>query len=168
MELALDEPEQIKKLVLVSTTPSFIQREDWIWAMEAATLKLFMRNLKRDYVSTLNRFLTLQVSGDINTLVLLRQLRDNVFREGKLDEVGLQTGMQILLTTDIRERIKRINQPVILLHGENDVIAHPNAARWLHENLQNSELVMLPHCGHTPFLSHTDQFIANIFRVAHR
>jgi len=168
MELALDEPEQIKKLVLVSTTPSFIQREDWIWAMEAATLKLFMRNLKRDYVSTLNRFLTLQVSGDINTLVLLRQLRDNVFREGKLDEVGLQTGMQILLTTDIRERIKRINQPVILLHGENDVIAHPNAARWLHENLQNSELVMLPHCGHTPFLSHTDQFIDNIFRVAHR
>lgn len=168
MELALDEPEQIKKLVLVSTTPSFIQREDWIWAMEAATLKLFMRNLKRDYVSTLNRFLTLQVSGDINTLVLLRQLRDNVFREGKLDEVGLQMGMQILLTTDIRERIKRINQPVILLHGENDVIAHPNAARWLHENLQNSELVMLPHCGHTPFLSHADQFIANIFRVARR
>jgi len=168
MELALDEPEQIKKLVLVSTTPSFIQRDDWIWGMEAATLKLFMRNLKRDYVSTLNRFLTLQVSGDINTLVLLRQLRDNVFREGKLDEVGLQMGMQILLTTDIRERIKRIKQPVILLHGENDVIAHPNAARWLHENLQNSELVMLPHCGHTPFLSHADQFIANIFRVAHR
>lgn len=167
MELALDEPEQIKKLVLVSTTPSFIQREDWIWAMEAATLKLFMRNLKRDYVSTLNRFLTLQVSGDINTLVLLRQLRDNVFREGKLDEVGLQTGMQILLTTDIRERIKRINQPVILLHGENDAIAHPKAARWMHEHLQNSELVMLPHCGHTPLLSHTNQFITNIIRAAY-
>lgn len=168
MELALDKPERVKKLVLVSTTPSFVQRKDWVWAMEAATLKLFMRNLKRDYVSTLNRFLTLQVSGGINTLVLLRQLRNSVFREGKLDEVGLQTGMQILLTTDIRERIKSINQPVILLHGENDVIAHPNAARWLHVNLQNSELVMLPHCGHTPFLSHTDQFIANIFQAAHR
>jgi len=167
MELALHEPERIKKLVLVSTTPSFVQREDWIWGIEADTLKLFMRNFKRDYVSTLNRFLTLQVSGGSNTSVLLTQLRESIFQEGKPDEVGLQTGMQILLTTDIRERIKSIDQPVKLLHGENDVIAHPNAARWMHEHLQNSELVMLPHCGHTPFLSHTNQFIINIIQAAY-
>ena len=167
MELALHEPERIKKLVLVSTTPSFVQREDWIWGMEAATLKLFMKNLKQDYVSTLNRFLALQVSGGINTSVLLTQLRESIFQEGKPDEAGLQMGMQILLTTDIRERIKSIDQPVILLHGENDVIAHPDAARWMHEHLQNSELVMLPYCGHTPFLSHTNQFITNIIRAAY-
>ncbi len=167
IELALHEPERIKKLVLVSTTPSFVQREDWIWGMEAATLKLFMKNLKQDYVSTLNRFLTLQVSGDINTSVLLTQLRESVFQEGKLDEAGLQMGLQILFTSDLRERIKSVDQPVILLHGENDAIAHPKAARWMHEHLQNSELVMLPHCGHTPFLSHTNQFITNIIRAAY-
>jgi len=167
IELALHEPERIKKLVLVSTTPSFVQREDWIWGMEAATLKQFMKNLKRDYVSTLNRFLTLQVSGDINTSVLLTQLRESVFQEGKLDEAGLQMGLQILFTTDLREKIKSVDQPVILLHGENDAIAHPKAARWMHEHLQNSELVMLPHCGHTPLLSHTNQFITNIIRAAY-
>ena len=75
MKLALDIPERINKLILVSATPSFVQHEDWIWAMEEATLKLFIRNLKQDYTSALNRFFTLQISGDGNTISLLRQLR---------------------------------------------------------------------------------------------
>ena len=108
MKLALDMPERINKLILVSTTPSFVQHEDWIWAMEEATLKLFIRNLKQDYTSTLNRFFTLQLSGDVNTISLLRQLRKYIFREGMLDQDGLQIGMQILLTTDLRRSIKNI------------------------------------------------------------
>ena len=75
-------------------------------------------------------------------------------------------GMQILLTTDLRKSIKNISHPVTLLHGERDVIVHPNAARWMHENLQYSKLVMLPGCGHMPFLSHTDQFLNSIFQAA--
>ena len=143
----------------------------WPDADRDALRRDVQRLIVRYYGSSLQSVPIARFLGDLMTVAFKHRVRpepDNVFREGKLDEVGLQTGMQILLTTDIRERIKRINQPVILLHGENDAIAHPNAARWLHENLQNSELVMLPHCGHAPFLSHTDQFIANIFRVAHR
>ena len=166
MKLALDIPERINKLILVSTTPSFVQHEDWIWAMEEATLKLFIKNLKKDYTSTLNRFFTLQISGDVNTNSLLRQLRKSIFREGIPDQDGLQIGVQILLSTDLRRSIKNINQPVTLLHGERDVIVHPNAARWLHENLQDSKLIMLPDCGHIPFLSHTDQFLSSIFQTA--
>ena len=90
MKLALDIPEKVNKLILVSTTPSFIQQEDWIWAMEEATLKLFIRNLKQNYSVTLNRFFTLQISGDSNTYSLLRQLRKSIFQEGMLDKDGLQ------------------------------------------------------------------------------
>lgn len=165
MKLALEIPERINKLILVSTTPSFVQHEDWVWAMEETTLKLFIKNLKQDYTSTLNRFFTLQISGDINPISLLRKLRKSILREGMPDLNGLQIGMQILLTTDLRENIKNISQPVALLHGERDVIVHENAARWLHENLQDSKLIMLPDCGHVPFLSHTDHFLSSIFQA---
>ena len=166
IKLALDIPERINKLILVSTTPSFVRHEDWIWAMEEATLKLFVKNLKQNYTSTLNRFFTLQISGDVNTISLLRQLRRSIFREGIPDQEGLQIGMKILLTTDLRRSIKNINQPVTLLHGKHDVIVHPNAAKWLHENLQDSKLIMLPDCGHIPFLSHKDQFLSSICQAS--
>ena len=166
MKLSLDMPERINKLILISTTPSFIQREDWIWAMEEAILESFIRSLDQNSVSTLNRFFTLQIQGDINTLLLLRKLRKYISKEGVPDWDGLQIGMKILLTTDLRRNIKNINHPVTLLHGKNDAIVPVDSARWLHENLEDSKLIILPDCGHIPFLSHTDQFLSSIFKVA--
>ena len=165
VELALRVPERVSKLVLVSATPCFVKRADWQWGMEAATLQLFMKNLKRDYATTLDRFLTLQVRGSSDTAAVLAQLRASFSQEGKPDEISLQAGLQILLTTDLRKKIDSINQPVILLHGENDVIINPAAARWMHQQLHNSELLMLPGCGHALFLSHPDQFIASLVRT---
>ena len=165
MKLSLDTPERINKLILISTTPSFIQRKDWIWAMEEAILESFIANLNQDSISTLNRFFTLQMQGEINTLLLLRRLRKYISKEGVPDWDGLQIGMKTLLTTDLRRNIKNINHPVILLHGKNDAIVPPDVAKWLHDNLQNSKLIMFSDCGHIPFLSHADQFLSSIFKA---
>ncbi len=166
VELALRTPQRVRKLVLASTTPCFVKREDWQWGMEVAMFQLFIKNFKRDYATTLNRFLTLQVSGSSDTAAVLAQLRASFSPETKPDEISLQAGLQILLLTDLRKKIERINQPVMLLHGENDVITNPAAARWMHQQLQNSELTMLPDCGHALFLSHPNQFIESLVRTA--
>lgn len=160
--LALCVPERVNKLALISTTPCFVSREDWQWGMETTMLQLFMENLRRDYTTTLSRFLTLQVSGSSDTKAMLAQLHASFFQGNEPDEAALQAGLQILLTTDLRTKIKSIQQPVILLHGENDVITNPAAARWMNQQLQNSKLIIVPYCGHAPFLSHPDQFIAGI------
>ncbi|MEK6596038.1 MAG: alpha/beta hydrolase, partial [Pseudomonadota bacterium] len=67
-------------------------------------------------------------------------------------------------------RLEAVKQPVLLLHGESDVITHPAAANWMHQQLPQSQLVMFPHCGHAPFLSYPDQFITclNEFRTLSR
>ncbi|ARO88491.1 pimeloyl-[acyl-carrier protein] methyl ester esterase [Nitrosospira lacus] len=164
IELALREPARFKKLVLIATTPCFVSREDWRWGMDVATLQLFMRNLKRDYATTLSRFLTLQVSGSVDATAVLSQLRESFSERDQPDVTGLQAGLQILLTSDLRKKLRNITQPTILLHGENDVITGPGAARWMSQQLKNSKLVMLPRCGHAPFLSYPDQFVASMIQ----
>lgn len=168
IELALREPVRIRKLALVSTTPCFARRKDWRYGMEAAILQLFMQNLKRDYVMTLNRFLTLQMDGSSDTTAVLTQLRESFFQRDLPDEVALQTGLQILLTTDLRKKLKNVNQSLLLLHGENDVITDSEAARWMNQQLPDSELTILPYCGHAPFLSYPDQFVASLVQLSHR
>jgi pimeloyl-[acyl-carrier protein] methyl ester esterase len=165
IELALREPVQVKKLVLVSTTPCFIKRESWQWGMEASMLQLFAQNLKRDYKTTMKRFLTLQVNGGSDSASILSRLRKSLAERKEPDEAALEAGLQILLRSDLRDKLKNIRQPVLLLHGENDVITHPAAAKWMDGQLQESELIMLPHCGHAPFLSHPDQFIKGLMRL---
>ncbi len=166
IELAARHPTRVRKLVLVATTPCFIRREDWPWGTEASTLQLFGANLKRDYRPTMSRFLTLQVhgtSGDAGQV--LAHLRRSVFERGEPDKTALEAGLQVLLSSDLRPAIRKIDQPVLLLHGENDVIAHPDAARWMCRELPDAQLLMLPHCGHAPFLSWPDRFADGIARL---
>lgn len=167
MELALREPERVKQLILISTTPCFAKHDDWEWGMEHKLLQLFLENLKLNYAATINRFLTLQMSGDRNASRILLQLRKHLFQRAEPDADALQKGLKILQQSDLRDRVAAIKQPVLLLHGENDVITHPAAADWMHQQLSRSQRVMFPHCGHAPFLSYPDQFVTclNEFRT---
>jgi pimeloyl-[acyl-carrier protein] methyl ester esterase len=165
IEVAKREQARVKKLVLISTTPCFAKRDDWQWGMEAGTLQLFAVNLKRDYKGTLNRFLTLQISGAGDTTAVLARLRKSLFERGKPDEIALEEGLQLLLLSDMRGGINSIAQPVLLIHGEKDVITHPGAARWMNQQLPHSELIILNDCGHAPFLSYPDRFVEYMLRL---
>lgn len=166
IELALREPVRVQKIALISTTPCFIKREDWRWGMETTTLQLFSENLKRDYRTTMKRFLTLQVSGGNDTATVLPKLRKSLFERAEPEETALEAGIKVLLTSDLRDKLRNVIQPALLLQGENDVITHPDAARWMKQQLRNSELLMLPACGHAPFLSYPDEFLASMVRFA--
>lgn len=162
IELALQRPAQIAKLVLVSTTPCFVKSEDWQWGMSAAILQLFSKNLAQNYASTINRFLTLQLSGGNDSKTVLAKLRKNFFEYSQPDSLALQTGLEILLTSDLREKITEIKQSVLLLHGKNDVITDAGAASWMNQQLLNSKLTIFPDCGHAPFLSFPHQFVTSL------
>ena len=166
IELALRESARIEKLVLISTTPCFVKREDWQWGMEASMLQLFGRNLKRDYATTMKRFLTLQVTGGANATRTLSQLQTSLIERKEPTSAALEAGLKILLGSDLRNELKHIHQPVLLLHGEQDVITHPYAAKWMNDQLRRSELEMLPQCGHAPFLSYPEQFVSKIAQFA--
>lgn len=167
MELALCKPQRVQKLVLISTTPCFAKRDDWESGMERKLLQLFLENLKLNYAATINRFLTLQMSGDRDASKILSQLRKHFFQRAEPDPGALEKGLGILQQSDLRDRVAAIQQPVLLLHGENDVITHSAAADWMHQQLPQSQRVMFAHCGHAPFLSYPEQFVTclNEFRI---
>jgi len=162
MQLALNEPQRVKKLVLVATTPCFVQQQGWEWGMESRFLQLFMENLYLNYKTTINRFLTLQVNGGRDLTNTLAQLREYFFERERPDYDALQKGLVMLQTNDMRTKLQAIGQPVLLLHGDSDVITHPPAAQWMAQHMRNAQLVMFPHCGHAPFLSDPEQFVARI------
>ncbi len=162
IELALQKPTQVAKLVLIATTPCFIKRENWLWGMDATILQMFTQNLAQNYTSAINRFLTLQLNGSHDSKAVLASLRKTFFQYSQPDKIALQAGLGILLTSDLREKFGVIKQPVLLLHGENDVITHAAVARWMNQQLSDAQLVMFANCGHAPFLSFPDQFITHL------
>lgn len=163
IELALRYPQTVNKLILVASTPCFAQQADWQWGMDARQLQLFTENLKQNYKVTINRFLTLQMTGDQEVTAVLAKLRKNFFQRQEPNPIALQLGLEILHSNDLRSKVAGIKQPVLLIHGENDVITHPKAAQWMTEQITDAQLKLLPHCGHAPFLSYPEQFVSSLY-----
>ena len=164
MHIAATRPARINKLVLVSATPSFVQRDDWMPGMAASLLKDFAVRLKTDYRKTLLNFLSLQVLnvGDVRARALLRDLRDVLFERGEPHPAALSLVLGMLQENDLRTCVPHIDSPALLIHGERDTLTPRAAADWLAQHLPDALYAPFQGCGHAPFLSHPERFVATL------
>jgi pimeloyl-[acyl-carrier protein] methyl ester esterase len=151
-------PLAVQKLVLVGTTPSFVQRPGWRPAMTAGLLEQFSAELAQDWRATLQRFLSLQLGTDEASRALLRTLRREMFRHGDPQPGALLAGLAILHDTDLRDVLAQIRMPALIIHGGRDRLAPPAAADYLCAHMPDARLALIGDAGHAPFLSHAQRF----------
>jgi pimeloyl-[acyl-carrier protein] methyl ester esterase len=150
---ALVAPRCIERLVLVATTPSFVSRPGWPAAMAPGLIEAFSRDLQRDYLRTLQRFLTLQVRGSEAAETVLRDLRNRLLQYGQPAPEALLAGLDILRATDLRGRFAAIACPVLLLMGARDTLVPAAAAQPAADLLPDARVELIDGAGHAPFLA---------------
>ena len=155
-------PAQVKKLVLVATTPCFVQRADWRCAMAEEVLQEFANALTQNYPLTLKRFIALQVRGSENERELLQMLRERMANSGEPDMEALQGGLEILRDTDLRRELAQIVQATLVIAGERDTLTPLAASAYLAQALPNAYLASIAGAAHAPFLSHPQIFVEHI------
>ena len=156
------EPEKIKRLVLVTSTPCFAERDDWPSGMARATLQQFAAELEKNHTATLRRFLALQVRGSEGERELLASLRELLFSRGEPHPDALREGLEILRDADLRSALPEIRQPALVIAGERDKLTPPQASYYLAQTLPNARLVEIKGAAHAPFLSHPQIFIQHL------
>ena len=155
-------PQQVRRLVLVTSTPCFVRRPGWDCAMAEQTLAEFAAALEQNYTLTLRRFLALQVRGSEDERELLASLRNALFSRGEPELAALQSGLNILHDCDLREALPQIAQPTLVIAGERDTLTPPDASRYIAEWMPQARLALVEGAAHAPFLSHPDRFVACI------
>jgi len=159
---AAREPEKIKRLVLVASTPCFAERGDWPFGMARATLQQFAAELEKNHTATLRRFLALQVRGSEGERELLANLRELLFSRGEPHPDALRNGLEILRDADLRSALPEIGQPTLVIAGERDKLTPPEASHYLAQTLPNARMVEIEGAAHAPFLSHPQIFIRHL------
>ena len=160
-------PQQIQRLVLISSTPCFTQQEDWLCAMAADTLAGFAASLSENYALTLRRFLALQVRGSDNERELLASLRTALFSRGEPDLAALQVGLGILRDSDQRAALADIAQPTLVIAGERDTLTPLAASEYLVSAMPYARLACIEGAAHAPFMSHPERFIEQLKNFLH-
>lgn len=152
-------PHQVNKLVLIATTPSFVQRRGWEYAMPVATLDEFSVSFLENPEQTLKRFIAMQALGSENERRVLKDLRDHLCDSRQPNIAALREGLSILRDTDLRMLLPQITHSSLVIAGESDVLAVPAASVFLAQQLPNAQLFNIDGASHVPFLSHPDSVI---------
>jgi pimeloyl-[acyl-carrier protein] methyl ester esterase len=160
LEWARHHPERIGATVLMSTTPSFVQRPGWPFAMDQTTLRRFGDELRVAYRPTLKRFVALQVQGSEHARDVVASLRAQLFARGEPSPQALSDSLELLASIDLRRDIATIPQPALVIGGDRDTMTPIAAARWLAGQLPHATLVAIPGAAHAPFLSHPEDVVA--------
>lgn len=164
---AMRYPQQIHRLVLVASTPCFVQQADWTCALEATTLQQFSVALQQHYAQTLRRFLALQVRGSEQERELLLTLRKTLFSRGEPELSALQAGLDILQDCDLRKHLAAIQNATLVVAGERDTLTPLAASEYMVNHLPNGRLSTISGAAHAPFLSHTEVFLQHLKRFLH-
>ncbi len=159
MQIAATHPERVAKLILIASTPKFARSADWPHAMTSELLTQFAEALELDYRKTIRRFLALQLRGSAHERETLASLNREVFLHGLPAAAALQGGLAILRDTDLRPLLPRITCPTLVMAGDRDLLIPLPACDYLAMNLPNGKLLTLAKSGHTPFLSHSCEFL---------
>lgn len=134
-----------RALVLMSSTARFTRTPTFPAGVEPSRLRALGRALARQPDEALRGFYDLCAHPHAQPVdppdLLLTAAR-------RLGPTVLAQGLDQLNTIDLRADLAAITLPVLLLHGAHDAVIPVTAARWLHEHLPTSQLILHPGTGH--------------------
>ena len=161
MDAALQAPARVRALLLLASSPCFVRRPDWQFAMLPALLDTFAAELQQDYLRTLNRFLALQVRGSDNGGAVLRMLRTQLLAKGEPSPAALRAGLEILRNTDLRDGLGALASPALVVAGDRDTLIPGAAARATADLMPNAAVEIVAGAGHAPFIARP-QLVADL------
>lgn len=159
MRIALDNPDLLRRLVLVGTTPCFVNKSGWDTGIAPDVFSKFAENVDADYHNTMTQFLTLQCMGAKDARATVKLLRKKFTERPVPTSQTLHKALNILLETDLRSEVENLRKPTLLIHGDRDTLAPVQAAHWMMQNLPMGYLRVMAGASHAPFLSHQEQFV---------
>lgn len=141
-----EDPEKIKKLVLVSGTPKFIADDTFLQGTSMALFRNLEKKIVRDLGAGIRYFYDL--IGDFPVFGRMPQFeKDEILKS-----------LERLKIEDIRKLLPKIDIPVLLIHGDQDQICPVEASKHMAEVIPRSRLVVFNGAGHAPFLEEPEKF----------
>ena len=159
---AIRHPDKVNKLILIGSTPQFVQDTNWQHAIDPDVLTGFSQQLEQNFQTTVQHFLLLQTQGCVDAKEQIRNLQTQVFKYGNPDIDTLRQGLELLRNTNLRPFLTTMNRPTLIIGGDRDRLVSPKAINEYQTLLPDATAHIIMQAAHAPFLSHTDNVAAFI------
>lgn len=135
---------QAKSLILLASTPCFIQHNNWQYGVDKNNFIQFSNILNLNLSKGLKNFVHLQLSDKTQLSHIVQNINNYPATIKALNQ-----GLDILLKTDLRDDLVNLALPITAILGKRDTLINVKIMSWYYKN--NINCVQLSG-GHLPFL----------------
>ncbi len=168
IELAHRFPQKVLSLCLLSTTPLFIDKDDWLVGMAREVFVKFQQGLLENCDKTLRKFDLLQTRADAEEKSLRHALEQYRLQQKMLPVADLSQGLKILGDFDQRAILTELSQPMLWCFGEMDAVVNVYTAQEIKSIIPTARIEVFRYAAHLPFLTHTDKFFKALIDLLHK
>lgn len=144
--LAIEAPHRVLKFINVTSSPRFLEDTEWI-GIDGAVLNDFHAKFKQDPVKTQLNFINSQLQFAYSV----------EFQKPSIE--GLDFGLKILKSWDLRTPLLTVKTPGIFIFGRLDKIVNHQVMPIMQKKYPNFTYAMIKKSAHMPFLSNLDEFL---------
>lgn len=150
---------RLSGLILIAGTPRFTQGDGFPYGLSKLEVDGMIKKVQRSMRRALDGF------------------RGRMFASGELDhseqtpaiqellsaiplpstDVALQA-LDVLVQSDLRNRLALIDLPALIVSGDRDVICLPQASEYMAQQISSARQIVFAGCGHAPFLTQSARF----------
>ncbi len=152
LQLALDYPQVVERLVLVNTFAALRPRylsEWWYFLVRFILIHTVGLQTQARFVS--KRLFPHPEQGDLRQV-----LYDQIMQA---DPRGYRAAMRALARFDVRSRLSSLRVPTLVITGADDTTVHPKYQRKLVESIPSAKQVVIPEAGHGVIADKPDAFL---------
>jgi sigma-B regulation protein RsbQ len=150
--------DMFSRLVLVGPSPRYINDGDYVGGFSAAQIEELLEFLDSNHMGW-SQAMAPMIMGNADRPELGEELTNSFCRT---DPEIAKHFARTTFMSDNRADLAKVKAKSLILQCSDDIIAPNCVGEYVHEHLQNSELVVMRATGHCPNLSAPDETIAAI------
>ncbi|MBL4743813.1 MAG: pimeloyl-ACP methyl ester esterase BioH [Cycloclasticus sp.] len=152
-------PQRVSSLIMLGSSPKFVQSDDWLCGQENDVLEAFQQGLIKDSSATIKRFVSLQTQGMERPKETRKLLLSLLGAGPQPSKNGLTSGLRMLQNLDLRHALKKVSCPLLMLLGEKDNLIPVGVGEQSQAINPRIKLVVIKQAAHVLFLSHTSEVL---------
>jgi pimeloyl-[acyl-carrier protein] methyl ester esterase len=162
MSMAIRMPEFVERLILISTTPCFVEKKDWPYGVNKKFFSNFEMEAKQNLDNTLMKFFLIQTRDMGDSKNVMRSLKKTFIEIKDENKSGMHLALNVLKETDLRNEVKKIDKPTLIITGDKDKLTSLKASIWLYEKIKGATLKEIIGANHMPFISHKKEMTESV------
>lgn len=160
-----DNGAHVSKLALFSAAaPSWIQRDNYPYNFKKSEVDELIQLSYKDRPHLLSNFGKIFSATETSLSEGIRQWLYGIGLNASA--YAMTQSLIALRDTDLRDDLKKIEIPTLIMHGKKDKVCSFDMAEQMKMLLANSSLVPFQNSGHALFIEETDRFNGELIRFA--